>query len=133
MRPRQLLFLGLIAPAPLCAAEAPIVVPSGQPVTFVEMIHDAPGPDGLTYRFRFLAPDIARDGGRITDEQALTDMAALCETYAIPHLSNLGPMPGQIIISLSDRPVAFAAPDPEATQYFEAYRPDGDACIWEGF
>ncbi len=134
MTPRLLaLVLGLALPASAAAGDEPIPVPSGQTVTFIEMIHDSPGPEGLTYRFRFLAPAIAREGGTISDDQAFEDMAVLCEAFALPRLATTGPQPSQIVISLSDRPVAFAEPDPEATQYFEAYRPDGALCIWEGF
>lgn len=114
-------------------AEEKIEVPSGQQITFVDVVHDAPGPDGLTYRFRFLAPAIARAGGTVTAETALEDMQTLCDTYALPRVANPGPAPGQIIISLSDKPVQFGTPAPDVTQFFEAFRPDGDACIWEGF
>lgn len=114
-------------------AEAAIEVPSGQEVTFIEMIADAPGPDGLAYRFRFLAPAIAKSGGSIDAETALDDMAALCEGFALARLSNVGPMPSQIIISLSDRMVPFGEPAPDVTQFFEAFRPEGGTCVWEGF
>ncbi len=119
-------------PAPLCAEET-IEVPSGQPVTFLDVVHEAPGPEGLTYRFRFLAPAIARANGTVDSDLALEDMAALCESYVLPRLAALGPQPSQIIISLADRPVPFGQPDPEATQFFEAFRPEGSGCIWEGF
>lgn len=124
--------LSLCLALPLCA-EGKIEVPSGQDMSFVDMVHDAPGPDGLTYRFRFLAPDIARADGTVTAEMAFEDMLALCETYALPRLAANAPAPGQIIISLADRPVDFGIPNPEATQFFEAFRPEGSTCIWEGF
>ena len=114
-------------------AEEPIEVPSGQEIAFVDMVHDAPGPDGLTYRFRFLAPDIARETGTVTADMAFDDMLTLCETFALPRMANPGPAPGQIIISLSDRPVEFGVQNPDATQFFEAFRPEGRQCIWEGF
>mgnify|MGYP000494056870 CR=1 FL=1 len=69
-------------------AEEKIEVPSGQEITFVDVVHDAPGPDGLTYRFRFLAPAIARVGGTVTAETALEDMQALCDGYALPRVAN---------------------------------------------
>ncbi|WP_415183406.1 DUF6497 family protein [Phaeovulum sp.] len=119
-----------MAPQALLGAE-PILVPSGQEVTLLETINDAAGPDGLTARFRFLAPMIATANGAVDAEQALVDMAYLCETYALPRLSSLGPQPQQIIISLADRALDFGATDSAATQYFEAYRPDGAACVWE--
>jgi len=116
----------------LSAAEE-ITVPSGQPVTFIDVIHDAPGPDGLTYRFRFLAPEIARAKRKISTDQAADDMTALCNSYAVGQMSNVGPVPSQIVISLSDRVVPFGEPDPDATQYFQAYHIDNGACVWDGF
>lgn len=114
-------------------AQEEIKVPSGQAVTFVDMIRDAPGPEGLTYRFRFLAPAIDRAAGTVTDEQAMDDMADLCSTYVLPRLANLGPTPSQIVISLADRPVDFGTPNPDATQFFEAFSLQDGACVWDGF
>ncbi|TDQ56122.1 DUF6497 family protein [Phaeovulum veldkampii] len=131
IRPGLMIAVSVLAlsVAPARAAE-PIAVPSGQAVEWVETIHDAPGPSGLTIRFRFLAPQI---GGSdpIDPDQALVDMEHLCTTFALPRIVEPGPQPAQIIISLSDRPVLFGATDPEATQYFEAFRPEGGVCIWE--
>jgi hypothetical protein len=128
-----LLVLAFAWPVGGWAADEPIEVPSGQTITFVETIQGVPGPEGLTVRFRFLAPAIARDGGTVSDEAAQADMEALCNSYALPRVPNTGPVPEQIIISLADRPVPFGEPAPEATQYFEAFRPEGGACIWESF
>jgi hypothetical protein len=112
---------------------APVPVPSGQTITWIDTIHDAPGPEGLTIRFRFLAPAIARNGGTIGPEIAADDMLALCRDYVLPRLPVTGPVPAQVIVSLADRPVEFGAPDPEATQFFEAYSiADGD-CVVEFF
>jgi len=111
----------------------PIAVPSGQEVRFLDTIHAEPGPEGLTQRFRFIAPAIARAGGTIDAETAQADMEVLCNDFALPRLAQTGPVPAQVIIVLSDREVAFGEPAPEATQYFEAYSIDGDRCVWEPF
>ena len=125
--------LALIAhPAP-ASDGSEIALPSGQTVTWIDTISDAPGPNGLTMRFRFLAPAIARDGGTVGVEAAQGDMQVLCDVFALPRLSVTGPKPSQIIITLSDRPTEFGVPDPEATQYFEAYSIEDGACIWEVF
>ena len=113
--------------------DAPIAVPSGQLVTLLDVITYAPGPSGLAVRFRFVAPAIARDTGNIDNETALDDMYELCQSYALPRVLGNTPMPDQIIISLSDRPVDFGVPTPEATQFFEAYTIEDQTCIWEGF
>lgn len=111
--------------------ETLIDVPSGQPVTLLDVIWNTPGPEGLTMRFRFLAPQIAQPGGTISFDQAVEDMKALCQTYALPRLATPGPVPSQIIISLSDIPVPFGAPMPDATQFFEAFSIENGACKWE--
>ncbi|MGB3146903.1 MAG: DUF6497 family protein [Paracoccaceae bacterium] len=110
-----------------------VEVPSGQEIRFVEMIQDTAGVGGLTYRFRFVAPAIARDGGSVSQEEAIEDMQAICENFALPRLASTGPVPAQIIISFADRPVVFGEANPDATQYFEAFSPADDSCIWEGY
>ena len=117
---------------PATPVDEPIPVPSGQEVRLLDVIHNEPGPDGLTVRYRFVAPAIAPGGG-VDFDTAATDMAHLCQTYAVPRVTSGGPQPVQIVISLSDVPVAFGAAAPEVTQFFEAYSLDGDTCIWEPF
>ena len=115
------------------AGQEPLVVPSGQEVRFLDTVQAAPGPEGLTIRFRFLAPAIARDTGTVGPEQAQQDMEWLCNNFALPRLSATGPAPSQVIVSLSDREVAFGDVAPEATQFFEAYTIADGHCVWEAF
>lgn len=110
---------------------APIPVPSGQPVTLQDVIWNEMGPHGLTMRFRFLAPQIARAGGAVDFDAAVQDMQVLCQQFALPRIAEFGPMPQQIIISLSDVAVPFGETAPEATQFFEAFALQDGACIWE--
>ncbi|WP_457645547.1 DUF6497 family protein [Profundibacter sp.] len=109
-----------------------IDVPSGQPVTFQDVIWEAEG-DENTYRFRYIAPEIARDGGSVDFEQAEGDLRYLCEHSALPALKRKERPVARIVITLSDRPVAFGETDPQATQFFDSYTPQGNSCIWEGF
>jgi hypothetical protein len=137
----SLVLLGAALPA-LAQSGDPIIVPaedsafadvpSGQPVTPIDVVLNEPGPAGTTMRFRFLAPEIAPDAS-ISFDVAVTDMAALCDSYALPRVTETGPVPDQIIISLADRIVPFGQTDAEATQYFEAYRIEDGACVWELF
>jgi len=122
-----LVALGL--PGPARSQEA-IVLPSGQAVTWVETVNDTQGPAGLTARFRFLAPQIGASGN-ISAEEALQDMAYLCDTYALPRLADTGPLPSEVVVSLADRPLDFGATDPDSVQYFEAFRIESGACLWE--
>jgi hypothetical protein len=114
-------------------AGQPIPVPSGQAVTLQDVVWNAPGPDGLTLRFRFIAPAIARDGGTVDFDAATADMLHLCQSYALPRISSTGPQPSQIVISLSDVAVPFGEAAPDATQFFEAYAIRDGVCIWEMF
>jgi len=118
--------------APFGLAAEMIKVPSGQPITFHDVIWEAEG-DVNTYRFRYIAPEISRQGGSIGFDQAEQDLHHLCETSALPALIEQGRSVDRIVISLSDRIVEFGTSNPDATQFFDAYTPDGTKCIWEGF
>ena len=73
---------------------------------------------------------LARTG--IPADAVQDDRQALCDTYALAHLP-AGAQPAQVVISLADRPVPFGQARPDAVQFFEAYRPEGAACVWEMF
>ncbi|MEP3639181.1 MAG: DUF6497 family protein [Paracoccaceae bacterium] len=107
-------------------------LPSGQGVELTEVLVDTVG-DESWVRFRFLAPEISRDGGQIDYAAAAPDMDVLCNETALPYLSDFELEAGRVAISLSDRPVPFGLADPEATQFIEVYRIEGDRCIWEEF
>lgn len=117
---------------PILAGSAPVTVPSGQKVALQEVLLDE-APGALWARFRFLAPAIARDGGTVDYGQAGADMDHLCAALALDYLKQHGISPARVVISLSDRAVEFGAPAPDATQFFEAYRPEDGVCIWEEF
>ncbi len=113
--------------------EETITAPSGQIVTLREVVWNAPGPEGLTLRFHFVAPDISVEGGTVDFDTASADMLWLCQTIALPRVASTGPAPAQIVISLSDRDVPFGQPAPDATQFFEAYSIAGGVCTWDVF
>ena len=126
---RHLILLLLPGPA---LADA-IQVPSGQPVELVEKIVETDGLPGLTWRYRFLAPQISRDGGAVSVDVALADIDAICTDFIAFEAAAADPPPAQIIITLMDQIVAFGDTAPHATQFFEAYRIEGETCVWEGF
>ncbi|MBV1868727.1 MAG: hypothetical protein KUG69_12610 [Marinosulfonomonas sp.] len=121
---------GIALPAVSDGAVVP--VPSGQPVRLMDVITDRPA-TGLTYRFRFVAPDIAAKNGVMDMDAVQRDMIWLCDTYALPRIASTGPQPNQIVISLSDRPTKFGDPAPKVTQFFEGYSVESNACVWEPF
>ena len=106
-------------------------VPSGQPVELQEVLVDQVS--GETWlRFRFIAPQIARDTGAIDSVQAGPDMAFLCEAVAAPYIAQYELTGDVIVISMSDRRAEFGAADPDMTQFFELFRLNDNTCIWEG-
>ena len=108
---------------------AEIAVPSGQSVTLSEvLLGEATG--ALWARFRFVAPQIASTAD---PERSSADLDHLCAALAVPYLRHYALQPERVVISLSDRALAFGTVSPEATQYFETYLIDGETCIWEGF
>ena len=119
----------------LCATQPsaePVAAPSGQSLELKEVLLDE-NPGALWVRFRFVAPAIARDGGTVGHASAARDMVHLCETLAAPYVAEQKLAPERVVISLSDRWVAFGEQDPEATQFFEAYRLESARCILEEF
>ncbi|MGI9367290.1 MAG: DUF6497 family protein [Ruegeria sp.] len=106
-------------------------VPSGQPIEFTDVLLDN-NPGELWVRFRFIAPKIGATTGRIGYDVASADMEHLCQTLAIPYVAQHELNPARVVISLSDRPVEFGHSEPDATQFFEAYRLEQSKCVWEG-
>ena len=84
-------------------------------------------------RFRFLAPEVARETGSVSFEAAQQDMEYLCQGFALGYLENHKIDAARIVISLSDRAVPFGVADQEATQFFEGYRPEDQSCVWEPY
>ena len=107
-------------------------LPSGLQVALQEVIVEEVSGQTVA-RFRFLAPAIARSGGTVRFADAEPDMARLCETVALPYVSENAIPARKVVISLADRQVEFGDADPDATQFFEAFRLENGACIWEGF
>ena len=97
-----------------------------------DVVWNAPGPDGLTLRFRFVAPALA---GATEETIASTsdDMLWLCQTYALPRVPSTGPQPAQIVISVADRELPFGEAAPDALQLFEAYTLTDGECVWSVF
>lgn len=108
-------------------------LPSGLKLALHERILDVK-PDGvLTYaRFRFVAPAIGASGGPGYAELA-EDFQVLCDRYALPLSKSDPTMPDRIVISIADRETELGVVNPEATQFFELFRPDSARCIWEEF
>lgn len=116
----------ILATGPLWAAG----VPGGETIVLQEVLVDQVG-DETWLRFRFLAPLIGEGG--LDYETRARQMTQLCDTLAIPYTAEYGLKGDVIVISFADRPTEFGVADPDAIQFFEAYRPVDNACIWEDF
>jgi len=107
----------------------PVPMASGLDVTFHDVIQDAAG-DGLTYRFRFVVPQIAQE---VDFLDVAPDMERLCSDFALPRVPQPGPKPRRIVISFMSEPTEFGVANPDVIQYFESYSVENARCIWEVF
>lgn len=123
---KVLLSALILAATPVLALD----VPSGQQITLQEVLVD--DLDGEAWlRFRFIAPQISRDGGDVSFGRAESDMTHLCESMALPYMSQYELTGEVIVISFADRSTEFGVPEPDATQFIEVYRIENQTCIWE--
>ena len=102
-------------------------------ISRIEVLTDQVGAEEWV-RFRLVLPRLdpeRSDALRYEDVEPL--FQPFCEQTVLPYLQTHGLEPDQIVISLSDRFVEFGTSDPEATQYFEQFRPERGDCIWEEF
>lgn len=122
--------LAASTPAAFAGEADRVTLPSGLEAWLQEMLWDRPG-GGLVYRFRFVAQDFITEGADFDVLRA--DLEHLCHAVALPRISNVGPEPSQVIISLANRASEFGVMDPDVAQIFEAYSVENGACIWEVF
>ena len=107
-----------------------ISVPSGAEIALYDVILEA---DAQIARFRFVMPDIAVGGGRKAFSDVIDDLQFVCDSVIVPALHANGWSAGEVVVSVSDRPVDFGVYDPQVTQFFQPFRMEVDACIWEDF
>jgi len=117
-------------PLPEALPEGVVPLPSGGQARLQEVLTDRPG-EGLTYRFRFVQDGFFVDEARF--EAVMADLEHLCNVYAVPRLSAIGPKPGQLVISLAAQETVFAEPNPDIPQVFEIFSVENGTCIWEEF
>lgn len=108
-----------------CASDA---VPSGLSVRLHEVLFT-----DTTARFRFIAPDVARELNAVAYADIADDFAYLCSQNAVPALEKAQRSVDEIVISIADRVTEFGQADPDATQFFEAFTVENATCIWKEF
>ena len=131
--PATAALLLALAPGALQAeatGEDPIEVPSDLTVEFHDFVYDTVG-NALTYRFRFVAPQIGDD---TLDFMAVNaDMEFLCNDFVLHLLPEIGPPPDRIVIVLMQEPVEFGVAAPGVVQFFESFSTADNLCILEVF
>lgn len=115
--------------AAMPASAESVIAPSGQKLELIEAFWDVASEPPPTLRLRFLAPEIDEERSFAEIE---ADFLHLCRTEALPRMTPEN-QDSLIVINMLDRTIPFGTSDPEATQYFEAFRADGGDCVWEGF
>ncbi len=111
-------------------ALAELAVPSGQPLVLDDVILE---PDSGIARFRFIAPRLGGQEQVLTYSEVADDFVELCVAYALPALLENDWQATEIIITLSAEKVAFGESRPDTIQLFEAFRIEGEACVWDQF
>lgn len=110
----------------------PIVVPSGQMIEFKQVIwtKDANSPEVV---FRFVAPEITRDGTGVSFEVASNDTMFLCQNFALPRVREKEESKDvNLVISLSEQALEFGESNPDVTQFFESFVVHEAQCDWGG-
>lgn len=82
-------------------------------------------------RFRFIVPALGQQGAGFDDVQP--DFPWLCETMILPALSEAKVTADRVVISMADQAVTFGEAAPDAIQFFEVFRVENGACVWEAF
>lgn len=128
----------LSAGALLCAAALPVAagqeaspaVPSGILLTLQEvLVEPGEGGSGGLARFRYVAAEIAGMG--FADVEP--DFPVLCTDIVLPWALEQAQPVARVVISMASEPVEFGATAPDVIQFFEVFRLEPTACIWEGF
>ena len=107
-------------------------VPSGQSVTLHEVLVDMVNGENWL-RFRFVAPSIGADKGKVSHDDAAKDIEHLCAAVAVPYIAEYDLKSDLVVVSMADQKTEFGKTKPDATQFFEAFRVQNDICIWEAF
>jgi len=133
---RLFLLLALIvAPVTAVAENGIITVPSGQLVVPYEVLWEDHADAGLPQEtwlvLRFLAPQIAKETGKVRFADAAPDLDYLCKSLGLTIAGLTGGGVDQVLVVLLDQPLPRGAHRPGVTKFMSAYRVTTGACIWE--
>ena len=85
------------------------------------------------WSIRFVAPSIGADKGKVSHDDAAKDIEHLCAAVAVPYIAEYDLKSDLVVVSMADQKTEFGETNPDATQFFEAFRVQNDICIWEAF
>jgi hypothetical protein len=108
-------------------------VPSGQPVVLWQVLFEQVDGQGSQAVLRFLAPQIAREGGSVGYDAAREDMDWLCETHGLPLAALPYVRADSAVVEMTDRALPRGQVDPEATRFFEVYSLADGTCAVDAF
>lgn len=118
----------LVSAAPVAAQQ--IAVPSGLDISLYDVILEK---DAQIARFRFVVPAIDPAAEAKTFAEVIDDLKYVCDSVVVPALASNGWSSGEIVMSVSAKPVDFGVYDADVMQYFQPFLLDGSACVWEDF
>ncbi|MGR3371235.1 DUF6497 family protein [Pseudooceanicola nanhaiensis] len=108
--------------------EEPPTVPSGIPLTLQEILLEQ-GPDAVSMaRFRYVAAGLEGFGFAGVEG----DFPVLCSDVVLPWAAVQGEPVGRVVISMASAATEFGTAAPDVVQFFEVFRLEPSACIWEG-
>ncbi len=126
----------IATPQPIGLVEGPdglVSLPSGLVVARQEIRLEpvgAPTHGVQTVRLRYVSEQL--DGAAFGFEQIEGDFTHLCTSFGLRARQQSAPNAEQIIISIASQPTAFGETAPNVVQYFDAFKVEDGACIWEG-
>ena len=118
------------APGAATAAGTGVQLPSGLEAGLMEGFVEVQTDGARWARFRYVMPAL---GATADFDLVQSDFIVLCESQALPMLSDAGEQVSQVIVSLMDKPLEFGQSDPGTVQYFETFAIRDGRCIWEEF
>lgn len=123
------LAVALCTGAPSLAGDAArVTLASGLEARLLDTrLEEGDGEGAQTLRLRYVAEGLVRESDHSDD------MQELCEGHALPSMAGMDPVPAHVVITLADREIPFGEAAPEAVQFFESYRIEDGACVWELF
>ena len=107
-------------------------VPSSQAVTLHEVLVDMVNGENWL-RFRFVAPSVGADKGKVSHDDAAKDIEHLWAAVVVPYIAEYDLKSDLIVVSIADQKTEFDERSPDATQLFESFSVQNDICIWEAF